>query len=76
MKPYYEIKPDVKNIIVGLMEKCQELQLGNCSFELYNEATIYILELKNGWEARVKAGRYLDIYKVTDDKELKYEFTE
>ena len=35
-----------------------------------------ILELKNGWEARVKAGRYLDIYKVTDDKELKYEFTE
>ena len=32
MKPYYEIKPDIKNIIIGLKEKCQELQLGELQF--------------------------------------------
>ncbi len=81
-KPYYTIEPDIAAIIRGLMEKCIELDLGNCSFDLYDkyDAHIHLLEFISYWELRiaytVDRKQYMDMHRITDDGELHYQCTE
>ncbi len=77
--PYYTIEPDTEAIIRALMEKCKEFNLGNCSFEYYNETTFYIIQFKDYWELRAvsetKGKRYMDMYRIADSA-LIYQYTE
>ena len=78
MKPYSELDEKTTNIILGLVEKCISLDLGNVSFEHYpttghNDLEKFSLsELKTGWELVVSAERFStrDIYKIVDGKAI------
>lgn len=87
MKEYFELDTKTKTRILEFKKKAEELQLGNISFEYFeNGSTInfYITEYKDYWELIVKQEkrdsckiywRLMDIYKINDD-ELKYESSE
>ncbi|MEG6617465.1 hypothetical protein V6C27_13715 [Peptococcaceae bacterium 1198_IL3148] len=75
--PKYELDDKTKEIILGLLDKCVELNIGNVKFEYYptpgDSRNVYfaLVEMKEFWELTVEVkdfsvGNYIDIYKVVD----------
>lgn len=79
MKPYYKVESDIEIIINGLIEKCIELSIGNCSFDLYNGTSFHMTQYKDYWDLNVitehDRKRHMDIYKILDNV-LIYQYTE
>lgn len=90
-KIFYEIDKETENIIMQLINKCIELNLGNISFSYYangdnikNDINFYLTEYKDYFELVVKQNvrdsaklywSIADIYKIYDE-ELKYQYSE
>ena len=57
-KKYYLLGVDNERIVIELIKKCKELQLGNISFDLYDkrkgEVKFYIIGNATRWELRVR----------------------
>ncbi|WP_303864163.1 hypothetical protein [Alkalibaculum bacchi] len=73
MKPYSIIEPEVETIIREMQKKCQELHLGNCSFNLFDRGrnAFAMTELEGYWELKCITEdntRFVDIYKMTSDE--------
>lgn len=82
-KPYYEIDADTKHIILELLKKCIELNLGNVSFHYFptrarmEETEFYLTEYKDYWELTVRQrwAKTADIYRL-DGEVVTYKFSE
>jgi len=49
--PYYNINADTQKIVIGLLEKCKELNLGNVNFHYYyDEIEFFLSEYKEYWK--------------------------
>jgi len=82
MNPYYKIDDITTTRILGLIDKCKELSLGNVSFVYFalpkhDEIRFRLTEDNHGWELVVIARRTeeVDAYRITEDK-LVYEYSE
>lgn len=86
MKPYYTLNEEDNKIILGLVNKCIELDLGNVNFEYCalnsqgKDIQFYLNEYRSYWELTVKTKiKYdcfeTDIYKITDN-EIEYDHSE
>jgi len=83
MKPYYELDENTRHIILELLKKAQELDLGNVNFHYYStpksheEVDFYITEYKNYWELVVKQrwAKTADIYRILDGV-ITYQYSE
>jgi len=70
-EPFYKIDEETRHIILELLNKAQELRLGNVSFFYYpapgsEEVEFCINENRDSWKVTVKQNRARDIYKVID----------
>lgn len=78
MQPYYNLDDSTRHIIIELIKKCLELDLGNVSFSYYQDgADFYLSENKNGWELVVKKkwDKTADIYRIIDGA-INYQYSE
>lgn len=81
--PYYSLDADTQKIVMGLLEKCKELNLGNVSFQYYyssenkDEMKFFLSEYKSYWElvVRNEGKKVIDIYRI-NDKEIVYQYSE
>ena len=81
-QPYYELDESTRNIIIELLNKAKELDLGNVNFHYYGtpgseETDFYISEYKSYWELVVKQSwkKTTDIYKILDGS-ITYDYSE
>jgi len=82
-KPYYELDQETKTIILELLGKCTELDLGNVNFHYYatgtnkDETEFYLTEYKDFWELTVRQrwAKTADIYRIVDGT-IVYRFSE
>ena len=80
-KPYYKMSEDTKNKILGLIKKCQDLNIGNINFQYFYtketpyEVFFYITEYNNYWELVIKKEYETDIYKIVNGI-MEYQFSE
>lgn len=82
MKPYYELDENTRHIILELLNKAKELDLGNVNFHYYaapgsEETDFYITEYKSYWELVVKQRwkKTTDIYRILDGV-ITYQYSE
>lgn len=82
--PCYVLDADTKNIIIGLLDKCLELKLGNVSFNYSyspyspdGRVSFYLAEYKVHWELVVRCvdKKTSDIYQITTDPLGDHELT-
>lgn len=81
--PYYTLDPETQKIVVGLLEKCIELKLGNVNFHYYyspentDEIDFFLSEYKEYWElvVRCKRKKTADIYRISTN-EIVYQYSE
>ncbi|MFW5648289.1 MAG: hypothetical protein ACOCG5_04320 [Candidatus Alkaliphilus sp. MAG34] len=81
--PYYNMNADTQKIVLGLIEKCKELKLGNVSFHYYytpenkDEIEFFLCEYKEYWELVVRCRRkkVADIYWISAN-EIAYQYSE
>ncbi len=75
-QPYYELDESTKHIILELLNKAKELDLGNVNFHYY-ATDFYITEYKTYWELVVKQRwkKTTDIYKILDGS-ISYDYSE
>lgn len=84
----YKLDEELENIIIEMQRKSIELKLGNVGFDLftkvYGEIHIKIYQYKNNWEVTVLNERdikgiyyrFLDMYSLSNEGLLKYNYTE
>lgn len=75
--PFYKLDKDTTHIILELIKKAQELELGMISFH-YNEGIdFHITQYKNYWGLVIKQrwAKTADIYKILDG-EIAYQYSE
>jgi len=73
MNPYYELDESTSHIIIELLSKCMDLDLGNVNFQYFpthgkDEVDFYLTEYKAYWEIVVKerGAKTTDIYRIID----------
>ena len=68
MNPCYPITSETQTIILELVKKCEELNLGNVNFSFYRPRHVdfYISQYKKYWELVVKCDYKTDIHRITD----------
>lgn len=85
MKPYYELSESDKHIILELIKKCAELDLGNVSFRYFtgpnrDENTFYISEYIGYWELVIaqRWNKTRDVYRILKeaDSSITYDYSE
>lgn len=80
-KPYYKISEDTKKIVLELIKKCQELNIGNINFQYFYtrempyEVFFYITEYNSYWELVIKRECETDVYKIADGI-MEYQYSE
>lgn len=83
-KPYYMLNTETQNIVLALIKKCKDLNLGNINFQYFftretpYEVFFYITEYNKYWELIVKRNNdaeETDIYKIIDGT-IKYDYSE
>lgn len=80
-KPYYEMSEDTKNVVLELIKKCQELNIGNINFQYFYtkenpyEVFFYITEYNEYWQLTIKRECETDVYNITDGI-MEYQFSE
>jgi hypothetical protein len=85
-KPYYELNPETKNIVLELIQKCKVLKLGNINFQYFfssktpYEVFFYVSEYNTYWELIVKQepiykAEETDVYKIVDGV-INYDYSE
>lgn len=73
---FYEIDDQTKNIVLELVEKAKELNLGNVNFRYYiDEVEFHLKELNSYWQLIVSRNKTRDTYKIANGT-IVYEYSE
>jgi hypothetical protein len=77
LTPCYELDIDTRRIILALLSKAAELDLGNVSFSYYRDSVdFYLVEYKTSWQLVVSQERTRrDVYSIVDG-EIVYRYSE
>jgi hypothetical protein len=81
-EPYYELTEEAKKMVIELIKKCEELGLGNISFQFYcseevpQDIFFDISKLKDFWKLVVSTENKRDIYQIINKCDIKYDYSE